>query len=453
MYYFFSNNSKPNKRIWNWIAQEAPVAGNQFDDGTEINNIEDNWLRVSVCHPAFPEENCITYPNGNQKTTGFLHQYGDGDKMRFGLMSGSYAKNLSGGVLRRNIAKFINETNPSDGEVDPQTGIYTNTVGIVKNIDRMRIVDFGRYNSGYEYNEATCGWISNQSLPEGRCVSWGNPIAEMMYESLRYYNGQKQPTPEFNYSGNTRDYQLGLSNVPWVDPYDNSQNESCAKSNLLVISDIYPNYDTDFNIEELTPTTGRFRINFENMEQGGNFDMDAIVVFRYEILSNPEAVRITLENTYEAACLWQHLGYVVSGSTADGIYLDIRQMNEPFGAVNYYLDTRYPLNTSTHTVGRVFIPGTSTATIIEPPFWYAAKWGGFNDKNGNNIPDLTEEWDADQNGQPDNFFLVTNPSQIKNQLGAILNKILAQSSTAASSAVNSHSLNTFWDRRHALSSL
>ncbi len=70
-------------------------------------------------------------------------------------------------------------------------------------------------------------------------------------------------------------------------------------------------------------------------------------------------------------------------------------------------------------VSHLFVPsGSSSPSIIRPPLFYAAKYGGFKDSNNNKLPDLESEWDALDNrtglagadGEPDNYFLVTDPT-------------------------------------------
>ena len=63
--------------------------------------ITDYEVNIKVCDSAFPENNCQKYPSGSLKPVGLLQRYGEDDKMYFGLMSGSYANNISGGVLRK----------------------------------------------------------------------------------------------------------------------------------------------------------------------------------------------------------------------------------------------------------------------------------------------------------------------------------------------------------------
>ena len=63
----------------------------------------DYIARVKVCDSAVGlEANCKSYPSGNSKPTGLLQKYGDDATIKFGLMTGSYSKNISGGILRKN---------------------------------------------------------------------------------------------------------------------------------------------------------------------------------------------------------------------------------------------------------------------------------------------------------------------------------------------------------------
>jgi type IV pilus assembly protein PilY1 len=72
-----------------------------------------------------------------------------------------------------------------------------------------------------------------------------------------------------------------------------------------------------------------------------------------------------------------------------------------------------------------------------------AKAGGFVDANGNNIPDLTQEWDAVNNytgakgadGLPDTYFESTNADDLKDKLIAAINSILQRSASGTSASV------------------
>ena len=108
-------------------------------------------------------------------------------------------------------------------------------------IDQFRILDF-TYS---DYTHQNCGWITTRPINEGECVNWGNPIAEMMFEGMRYYAGQGSATSAFTYgtSATLGDNVLGLPKATWDDPF--VTNGACAKPFMLVISDINPSYDSN----------------------------------------------------------------------------------------------------------------------------------------------------------------------------------------------------------------
>lgn len=59
------------------------------------------------------------------------------------------------------------------------------------------------------------------------------------------------------------------------------------------------------------------------MEQGADHDMDAIA--RYTIALHADGtVKIDMVSEYAAGGLGQHMGYVISGTTKDGMYLEVR---------------------------------------------------------------------------------------------------------------------------------
>lgn len=206
----------------------------------------------------------------------------------------------------------------------------------------------------------------------------------------------------------------------------------------------------DFYIESLTATGGVFRVNFSDLQQGGDYDMDAIVKYTVKVNSN-QTLSVTTETIYAAGSITQHLGYVISGTTADGVYLEVRDSDTSANAdVDYFLDTppgqkpggkwqdnvALPIATT-----RVFSPSTTPSAVnFESPLFYAAKWGGFNDSNGNNIPDIATEYDTTGNGLPDNYFLVTDPGSLYSQLSSAFKSILDRSGSFASVSLNGGSL-------------
>jgi type IV pilus assembly protein PilY1 len=472
------------------------------------------------------------------------------------------------------------------------------------------------FNTSYAYD---CGWKVSGPITAGECQMWGNPIAEMMYEGIRYFAGKKSPTSAYSIAfGDGEESELpggGLPVASWDDPYASAP--SCSKPFETVISDINPSYDSDklpgsafnsfsgdlndldvskigqtiwdnemkgsktvyigrslsdgkddkaptpknvtsfgnirglapeeptkegsyyaasvayyglthdvnpkagdqkvstfavalasplprieipigdkkitlvpfaktvggsvngsnvlasstdfqptnqivdFYVDELDKTHGKFRVNYEDVEQGADHDMDAIVQYEYTVKSDG-TVDITLTSQYAAGSLIQHIGYVISGTTHDGIYFEVRdtdtdKSNDP----DYYLDTptaftgtppapskgqtgtwdddkELPLSNT-----RNFTPGaTGGAEILKDPLWYAAKWGGFQDQDKNDIPNLQAEWDENKTGDPSNYFLVTNALTLPAQLAKAFNEIIVRTSAAASASVNSGSVSS-----------
>ncbi|AMN47268.1 type IV pilus assembly protein PilY1 [Steroidobacter denitrificans] len=235
-------------RIWNWVSIEQPVAGNAIvtgvnsNDGKEIRTSvspTERTVRVRVCVANLLEENCRQYANGNYKPIGLLQEFGENDSMYFGLLTGSYDNNLRGGVLRKNIQSISDEIKANDG-----TFITTGSSGIIRSINQLRITQFTQ--GDYTYSPGwPNAWITTRPPNNGEVQDWGNPVAEMMYESFRYFAGRTSAI--FPVATNGTDKALGLPVVSWINPYNNpnANQYSCAKPFQTVVSDINPSYDTD----------------------------------------------------------------------------------------------------------------------------------------------------------------------------------------------------------------
>lgn len=658
-------------RVWEWVAIEQPVAGNRVihgSSGPTVSPVNFN-VRVRACVDGLLDPNCRRYSSGVHKPTGLLHDFGEDERMWFGLLTGSYQKNVSGGVLRRNIGSLR-------PEINAETGQFTDEVGVIRNINSLAMVGFDNANNNTYVHNANCGWIANRPINEGECRMWGNPVAEMMYETVRYFAGRTAASDAFNINATgNEDATLGLQRPAWQDPYRTDGGAPyCAVPVQLIISDNNPSYDTDqlpgtafgtfggdnlaggtrpalnvsgladtiwglefggpglhyigetltntdraptaklvnsFNIRGLSPeeptklggyysasvaryglindlrpelpteqnlktfvvalasnlpriqfplgngsvslipygkspysrfggdvnpTKGTFqptntivsifvqslanippmqidpeinggrpfavfRINFEDVEQGADHDMDAIV--RYELRVNANgSLTVDLRSEYAAGSIEQHMGYVISGTTRDGLYLEVRDCdtanpsgndssrhetvpatqcfgnNPAFDAAangglgqrgqDYFLgtpnwgvrrpsgangadltptlpgecDTDLAVRPAQCTWGlplsseRTFVAsGSPSATLLESPLWYAAKYGAVADP-------ATEAWDTTGDGSPDNYFLVTNPARLRDQMRSAFNAILGTAGSSSSLATNSTRLDS-----------
>jgi type IV pilus assembly protein PilY1 len=69
----------------------------------------------------------------------------------------------------------------------------------------------------------------------------------------------------------------------------------------------------------------------------------------------------------------------------------------------------------------------------------AAKYGGFDDMNGNDIPDLQAEWDKDGDGDPDNYYQASGGYDLERALISAINDILQRTSSGTAASVLSTS--------------
>lgn len=610
-------------RIWEWVSIEQPVAGSDCVRGSDnsrrsCGTITDRRVRVAVCVDDKLEANCKTYPNGKSKPTGILHDFGEADRMYFGLLTGSYAKNTAGGTLRSNMASFSQEINADDGR-------FIKTDGIVATINNLKTIEF---STGRQYN-VNCGWITDGPISDGQCSMWGNPIGEMMYETMRYFAGASAPHSTYDIGANAKDSTtLSLPKPSWVSPYKSEAQggagyASCAIPVMTVVSDINPSYDfklpgsqwsnlsasgtpsladlnvstevdaiwasegggsrnifigesngvadsaptaktvsnlstvrglspeepskqgtyysagvarfgannaiggdkemmtysvalasplpkiefpvgnntvtvvpfaksvggsgisatsnfqptnqiVDYYVAQIANTAadgsdrdtsingGRpyaeFRINYEDVEQGADHDMDAIALYTLAVNATG-GLDIKLKSEYAAGGIDQYMGYAISGTTKDGVYLeicDLRDNTTNNGTQNKSdcaASVRYRLNTppnrdpgwcattegqaSNECVGlpsnasRTFSPSsTPGATLLNNPLWYAAKYG------------MPARDPAEVDGDPDNYFLVTNALTLKDQLTSAFNDMMQRNNSVTSPAVKPASSQT-----------
>ncbi len=576
-------------------------------------------------------ENCQQYPKAGTvaKPTGLLQQYGEQEAIHFGLMTGSYEKNISGGVLRSNIG-------PLDDELDLETGVFKAdpnsalpSVGVIRTLDKIRLYGYryGNDNAGVYFGSGSGDDCPFQldSITEGTCNSWGNPISEIYMEALRYF-GALQPTPAFQ--SNDANFVGGLDEAVWEDCLDSDS--ACAPLNIIAFNTSVNSYDGDqtggitdlpgasdpvsltdtvgagegihgkeffigrngsdddefcnaktisslgnaigicpeaptlfgsyhmagmahyartndirsdldgtqsvstyavqlaTNVPQIRvpvsadknvtilpayrlltangePRTGggslvdfkvvqphtevskancpdiskgckgdkatgtgiydaQFYVNWEDSEQGGDFDQDMWGIITYRLDTNNDTIEVATDAIAESTNGQQLFGFVISGTEQDGFhaYSGIEGAkfddpdptmpdcnNDPFDNGNLPSTEHVPSDPNQCDVnddGRSheFTIGDGSAELLENPLFYAAKWGGFDDINNNDVPDLQEEWDQrDTSGKkvvggdgiPDNYFFVTNPAALEDALRNVFDAILERASSGTAAAV------------------
>jgi len=204
--------------------------------------------RVEVCKSGLAggftddeKARCKLYPLGNYKPVGLLQRYGERNEAAFGLMTGTYDKNISGGVLRKNVASFTDEVDVDDGQ-------FKNVSGIVSNLNKLRIFSYNYSDGTHQGLSGKCNY-QQIGLIDGECSSWGNPVGEIYLESLRYLAG-KSPSSAFVSATPTNDSSLGLTVTAWSDPFAASTvaafgDRACRRSSIVNFNASVTSFDND----------------------------------------------------------------------------------------------------------------------------------------------------------------------------------------------------------------
>lgn len=259
--------------IW---GQGGPGTGTDFVVRTNVCGSNNAALREPFCRPYTQSNGTVTW-----KPAGLLQEYGETGKIRFGLMTGSYANPRSGGRLRRNIGDLAGNTagalnaegcRPGD-EINLQTGRFCNQggtgEGIIKTLNQLRLVGWDgsgwRGVAGAAHGDNCWDWggrarndpydrwnLDNPGGGDRHCSAWGNPLSELYAEAVRYIKGNgNAPTAGF-VSGNDTVYLPGISDmITWRDPYGSPSvnrglgNPYCANCSILVLSTGLNTFDSD----------------------------------------------------------------------------------------------------------------------------------------------------------------------------------------------------------------
>ena len=244
-----------------------------YSPTTDDNRLggRDFYVRVRTCASEAlindtNNENCRLYGE-NYKPTGLLQEFGEKDDIYFGLLTGSYGANKSGGVLRKNIGSMTNEIDLDDGTFSLPTQ------SIIGTLNRLKIYgyrfDDGTYHS--KTNSDNCIWAKS-SFVDGDCSNWGNPQSEIYLESLRYLSGA---TATAAFSTNDSSRISGLSSATWTKPINNTN--YCAPLSVIQFNASTSSYDwdqlggaSDINVNNLDALTNAVGVG-ENIDGSVRF--------------------------------------------------------------------------------------------------------------------------------------------------------------------------------------
>lgn len=188
----------------------------------------------------------------------------------------------------------------------------------------------------------------------------------------------------------------------------------------------------------------KYSVVWEDSEQGSDYDEDMNGIISYSISGNTLTVTTNVFSESTASLLG--FGYVISGVDADGVYFTSWINALPGGgnpslglAEVIYSDQPQFVPNNSEATKTFNIPTTAPATATEflkAPLYYAAKWGSFDDVNGDNTYDAgIDEVPMDENGEPENYALVRQPSKLRSAVAKILKNVTNGAKTRTSPAV------------------
>jgi len=332
----FGAGAVPQMRVASGAWPEwAATALNQCDNPRTSEGKEDiptantkYYVQVEVCDPAAAAANrekfCKQYGTSSYKPVGLLQKYGESGRLRFGLVSGSFSNPRSGGVLRRSIGKFAGNGTGTDcvagDEVNLSTGQFCNqssgTQGIVNTLSRFKLT---QWNYSSTWNDCPTYSILNRqgygsqnlnnpgtSGNSQNCSAWGNPLAEMYAEALRYIGGSTGATTGF--TGNDLTGLPVLTNWDGMDPYRSPKdggNSYCASCSILVLSSGLASFDSDEIPTGLPTGIGNPTQATNSIGAAGMEGIDGGSYFAGRITATPLGTQL---NTHEDLCR----GYTIS---------------------------------------------------------------------------------------------------------------------------------------------
>ncbi|MDR1166170.1 MAG: hypothetical protein LBO66_09985 [Deltaproteobacteria bacterium] len=163
--------------------------------------------------------------------------------------------------------------------------------------------------------------------------------------------------------------------------------------------------------------------------------------------SQVKAILVSTEWKESGTGVGLGMGYSISGTTRDGTYLDLTMNTPPADANLTPKDCPYVGGSASGTYGcgkrvanvktasRVFAFNNNAAALqaLPNPLWLAAKYGGFNDLNQNNVPDAGE-WEDPLTLKPANYFEASNLVELPNKLETAFKTIARSISTGTATS-------------------
>lgn len=383
-------------------------------------NVYEMFARVRVCDSALLETNCSRYPSGNYKPTGLIQK--NSQKLNFAafgyLNDGTLTRD--GGVLRAKMGAVgpriavpnSAEINNPNAEWDENTGVF------IDNPDPTAAAAAGVTNSG------VINYLNKFGLTAPGYKTF-DPVSELYYTSIRYYKNQ----------GNVDSYTNNLNATSidgfpvftnWADPIK----YSCQANFVIGVGDT--NTHADSNLPGVTVARNAAREPV--MPPEVTADTSVNVRTATNKVGDLENVGYGSLGDRNPSWCCNSNSYLMAGLAYDSHTRDLRSDFAGKQTITtYWLDVLES--------GDRFNTGGAG---WRNQFWLTAKYGGFN-----NVPTALNydpyaasvtappiaDWDADANGDPDNYYRANNPQRMIDGLNGafkdIVSKVLGSSNAFA----------------------
>lgn len=205
-----------------------------------------------------------------------------------------------------------------------------------------------------------------------------------------------------------------------------------------------------------TERNGLIYVNWEESEQGGDFDQDMWGVIKYKLTNSK--LTVTTKVMAQSTSSQVGFGYVLSGTSdgdgfhvwsgANGFTFPINATPVPPEEAGQPLQCKN-CQVADAAVSKDYNVGSASAdTFLGSPLFYAAKWGGYSSDF-----EVAAQDDAAKNNKPydaayltslvkkrdtsDSYFFATDPVKLEDSLDKTFSNVANDTGSAASVATNS----------------
>jgi type IV pilus assembly protein PilY1 len=391
------------------------IADGDLPAAPAASNVYEMSARVKVCDSTFLESNCERYPSGNYKPTGLIQE--NAMKLNFAAFGYLLDDDIKrdGGVLRARMSALGPEkpvpgssaVNNPNKEWDAITGIFS---------PNPNPTDAANGNGPNVTNSGVINYLNKFGLTAQKYKTY-DPVSELYYTATRYFKKQ----------GNVTAYTNNLDaakkdGFPVITDWDDPIKYACQANFIIGIGDTntwqdgnLPGSNLRNGNEPAVPTqvSGDTTVNVRlSTNKVGALEG----ISGYANLGEKEAPWCCDNNTF-----------LMAGLAYDNHTKDIRPGNLSQEAgkqtiATYFLDVLEDSDRKNFAVSGMW-----------NQYWLAAKYGGFNNVPANYNPDTATvapakaDWDANNDGDPDNYFRANRPQLMIDGLKKAFDDILVKS--------------------------